>query len=354
MDVRMRRLLVVILTALACAGAARAYPWPVKPFDRQHPIRGFFGDPRTVYENGILANAFDGPAVTSFHQGIDIAAPNGTPVYAIEDGTVHYLGAATLNLVTDLGVTFQYFHVIPVAGEGQQAVARKTVLGYVQSPYGHVHITEIDFDTTLGVGRAVNPLQRGHLAPYRDRTVPRVREVVVRNQSGDVETPLGLCGRVELDVDAYDPQPMAVPGAYRGLPVAPALVQWWITRAGGKAVVPLRTEADFRRVLPPNAQFFGVYAKGTYENSPRFGAQQYPGMPGRYLFVLAGNFDTASLPNGTYVISVRVADVRGNRSVGTERISILNSARPGACPGSLPAPAGSEAPPSEPPSAGQP
>ena len=25
-----------------------AYHWPIKPFDRQHPIRGAFGDPRTL------------------------------------------------------------------------------------------------------------------------------------------------------------------------------------------------------------------------------------------------------------------------------------------------------------------
>jgi peptidase M23-like protein len=343
----MRRLLLVLIVALACAGTASGYPWPLKPFDEQHPIRGFFGDPRTVYENGILAGAFDGPSFISFHQGVDIAAPNGTPVYAVEDGTVHYLGAATLNLVTDHEVTFQYFHITPVAGEGQHAIAEKTVLGYVQPPYGHVHITEID-----GI-RAVNPLQAGHLTPYRDRTVPRVRDVVVRNLSGDVQTPVGLCGRIELDADAYDPQPVSVPGAYRGLPVAPALVQWWLTRIGGKVVVAPRTTADFRQTLPGNAQFFDVYAKGTYENSPRFGAQQYAGMPGRYLFLLSGNFDTTSLPNGNYVVSVRVADVRGNRSTGTERISILN-AKSGVCPGSLPAPPSSAPPPSEPSSSGQP
>ena len=329
----MRRLLLVMFVALACAGTASAYPWPLEPFDKQHPIRGFFGDPRTVYENGIPSGAFGGPAVTSFHQGVDIAAPNGTPVYAVEDGTVHFLGAATLNLVTDHDVTFQYFHVVPVAGEGQHAVARKTVLGYVQPPYGHVHLTEID--GILGVNRADNPLQRGHLTPYRDRTVPRVRDILVRNLSGDVQTPLGVCGRVELDVDAYDPQPLPVAGAYHGLPVAPALVQWWLTRVGGKTVVAPKTTADFRRRLPKNRQFFTIYAKGTYENSPRFGARQYTGMPGRYLFLLAGSFDTTKLTNGTYLVSVRVADVRGNRSTRTERISILN-AKSGACPVSLP------------------
>jgi hypothetical protein len=343
----MRRLLLVIVVALAAislasAGTASAYPWPVKPFDRQHPIRGFFGDPRTVYQNGILAGAFDGPSFMSFHQGVDISAPNGTPVYAVEDGTVHYLGAATVNLVTSHDVTFQYFHIVPVAGEGQQAVARQTVIGYVQRPFGHVHVTEID-----GI-HAVNPLARGHLTPYRDRTTPVVRDILVRNQGGDVQTPIGLCGRVELDVDAYDPQPMPVPGTYNGLPVAPALVQWSLARIGGKVVVPLKTAADFRGTLPGNGQFSNLYGKGTYENSPRFGKEQYPGMPGRYLFLLAGNFDTTSIPNGNYLIAVRVADVRGNHSLGTERFSVLN-ARSGVCPGSLPAPPATAPPPTEPP-----
>jgi hypothetical protein len=338
----MRRLFLVLFVALACASTASAYPWPFKPFNKQHPIRGFFGDPRTVYENGILAGAFDGPSFISFHQGVDIAAPNGTPIYAVEDGTVHYLGAATLNLVTNHDVTFQYFHIIPVAGEGQHAIAKHTILGYVQPPFGHVHITEID-----GI-RAVNPLQRGHLTPFRDKTTPVVRDIVVRNQSGEVQTPVGLCGRVELDVDAYDRQPMPVPGTYKGLPVAPALVQWSMTRVGGKVVVPLKTVADFRQTLPPNSQFGKFYAKGTYENSPRFGREQYAGVPGRYLFLLAGNYDTTNVPNGNYVILVRVADVRGNHSVGTERISILN-AKNGVCPGSLPAPPTTTPPPTEPP-----
>jgi hypothetical protein len=95
---------------------------------------------------------------------------------------------------------------------------------------------------------------------------------------------------------------------------------------------------DARSTLPPNSQFFDFYAKGTYQNSPRFGREQYSGMPGRYLYLLAGNFDTTNVPNGNYVITVKVADVRGNHSTGSERVSILN-AKNGVCPGSLAAPA---------------
>lgn len=338
----MKRFLLVLFVALVASAPASAYPWPFKPFDKQHPVRGFFGDPRTKYLNGILAGAFDGPSFLSFHQGVDISAPNGTPVYAVADGAVHYLGAATINLVTKRNETFQYFHMIPVVGEDQKVTAKRTILGYVQRPYAHVHLTEID-----GI-RAVNPLARGHLAPYRDRTKPRVHDVIARNQSGEVATPLGLCGRVQLVAEASDTQPMAVPGTEHDLPVAPALVQWSMTRIGGKVVVPLRTAADFRSQVPPNGVFTNVYGKGTYENGPRFGREQYPAMPGRFLFLLSPNYDTTRIPNGNYVIAVRVADTRGNRTTSTRRINVLNS-RSGVCPGSLPAPPTSEPPTDEPP-----
>ena len=45
----------------ACTG------WPLKPFDRAHPVRGMFNDPRIAGSS------------RSFHFGIDISAPNGTP-----------------------------------------------------------------------------------------------------------------------------------------------------------------------------------------------------------------------------------------------------------------------------------
>ncbi|HEY7968342.1 MAG TPA: M23 family metallopeptidase, partial [Candidatus Limnocylindrales bacterium] len=204
-------LLVLVLLALpvlALPAAAAAYPWPVKPFDRQHPIRGFFGDPRTVYAGDVGDNGIAGPGSFSFHQGVDIVAPDGTPVYAIADGRIRHMGAATLNLVTRNAVTFQYFHVVAVVGEGQHVVARRTVIGYVQAPFGHVHISEIRG------GRAVNPLQRGHLTPYFDSTRPTVASILVENQDGVVQDPTGLCGRVQIVADAFDTPPLRVTGKF--------------------------------------------------------------------------------------------------------------------------------------------
>ncbi len=166
----LRLVLVLSVLSLALASGAAAYPWPFKPFAKQHPIRGFFGDPRTVYENGVLSGGFDGPGFFSFHQGVDISAPNGTPIYPVVSGVAHYLGAATLNVDTGLWQgnerVFQYFHIVPIVGEGEHVIARQTILGYVQPPYGHVHLTEINGT------HSVNPLQKGHLTPYRDRTKP--------------------------------------------------------------------------------------------------------------------------------------------------------------------------------------
>jgi murein DD-endopeptidase MepM/ murein hydrolase activator NlpD len=58
--------------------AAPPHPWPVQPFDQQHPVRGFLVDPRTE------------GAGRTFHFSVDIAAPAGTPVYAVTHDKVSY------------------------------------------------------------------------------------------------------------------------------------------------------------------------------------------------------------------------------------------------------------------------
>jgi hypothetical protein len=333
---RHRLLLSIVLAAVALPAAAAAYPWPIKPFDRQHPVRGFFGDPRTVFVTGVSDNGIEGPGSFTFHQGVDIAAPDGTPVYAVADGRIRYEGAATLDLVTRGGTAvFQYFHIVSVVGEGQHVQARQTVLGYVQAPYGHVHVTEIEH------GHVVNPLQRGHLTPYADHTRPTVSRILVENQNGIVQPSLGLCGRVQLVADTFDTPPMRVPGRFDGLPVSPALVTWTITR-NSKVVLKRRVAADFRHRLPPNSRFWDVYARGTYQNDTRFGRAQYASTPGRYLFLLSKRFDTKKLRNGDYLLTVRATDIRGNTGIRSTSFSVLNSN--GGCRGSLAA----ESPPAPP------
>ena len=78
----------------------------MKPFDRQHPVRGLFGDPR-------IGRADDGAVARQFHFGIDVSAPNGTPVYATQSGTVSLLASGRRRDRLAARAEFSYWHIDP-------------------------------------------------------------------------------------------------------------------------------------------------------------------------------------------------------------------------------------------------
>ncbi len=320
MRFRLPLLLGCCLAALVAAAAASAYPWPLKPFNQQHPIRANFGDPRTRFLNTMLTDGLQGPGTFLFHNGIDIAAPEGTPVYPVISGKVRYIDESAISVKTKGRGVFQYFHLLVKVRNGQQVIAGKTVLGTVLRAYGHVHLSEIRG------GRVWNPLARGGIAPYRDHTVPQVRAINVRPTGSllpfDSAT---VCGTVSLVAAADDAAPMAVPGVFAGFPLSPALITWSLARVGGITYVDDVTATDFRTTIPASRYFWGVYARGSYQNAPRFSNRQYF-MPGRFLYNLASFVDTRSYPNGLYEIAVRVADMRGNNSEAALQFKIENHA----------------------------
>jgi hypothetical protein len=253
-----------------------AYAWPVKPFRHQHPVRGFFGDPR-------IAN--DGES-RQFHFGIDVSAPNGTPVYATLTGTayIHPLHSTTIGIVGQGGAEFSYWHVVPTVRTGQWVVAYRTVIGHIEEPYGHVHFSE------KRDGRYLNPLRRGALGPYTDDTRPTVRSVRV------------VAG--ELVAETYDETPIAVPRPWYDLPVMPALVRWHVVDGRGVAH-RWQTVVDFRTTIPSASAFDEVWAPGTTQNHVR--------APGHYRLVLTHSLH--GLPAGRFEVDVAVRDTRGNGSV---------------------------------------
>jgi murein DD-endopeptidase MepM/ murein hydrolase activator NlpD len=312
--------LFALALALVASASASAYPWPIKPFHQQHPIRANFGDPRTRFWNTMLTDGLDGPGLFQFHNGIDIAAAEGTPVYPILSGTVKLIDGSAM-LVRSPGHKFQYFHIKPAVHNGQHVIAQHTLLGRVIHAANHVHLTEIR-------GRRVwNPLARGGIAPYVDHTMPQVDAIFARPVNSLVAIDTGtLCGTVALVAAAHDTPPLAVPGTFAGFPVAPALVTWSLTRLDGLVYVPTIPAADFRTTLPVGRNFWNVYARGSFQNAPRFSNQQIH-MPGRFLYNLTQTFDTRSYPNGLYEVRTHVVDMRGNWSDGVEQFRIEN--RPG-------------------------
>ncbi len=277
--------------------AFASYGWPLKPFDRQHAVRSFFDDPRA-----------EGLDATSFHFGIDISAPDGTPVYAVADGVAR-LQPDSVALVASTGDrTFSYWHVDPVVADLTQVSAGQE-LATIKPGFGHVHFTEIH------AGKYVNPLRPGGIAPYVDATSPTVvslfAAVGTRKLSLDA-----LHGSADLLVDTYDTPPTPLPAPPWNLTrVAPALIRWRLVPQGA-ASARWRTAVDFRSFLAPKAKFASVYAPWTTLNGPD--------KPARLVYFLAHAWNSTRVPNGRYRLQVAVFDSQGNSARAGIWITVAN------------------------------
>lgn len=305
----------------ARAGADTSYGWPVKPFDRAHPIRGSFGDPRTLFHAPpTIDGLMHGGGSFSFHQGVDISAPDGTAVYPVLDGVVSTVTHEWIRVTSDGGRAFEYWHIHPAVYAGARVEAGKTLLGRILRESGHVHLTE------LLNGRAVNPLRPGHLTPYADHTRPVVTAISLRAAGSGPDLLANFVrGSLEFDAAAYDTPELPVPGAWKGLPVTPALVTWRIEHPNGKVAVATTIAVDVRQTVPENTAFWSTYARGTFQNMAVFGNHYSYLQRGSYVFRLTpGGFDTRRLRDGVYDLVVTVSDIAGNTGSASVRFTVHN------------------------------
>jgi hypothetical protein len=315
----MLRVALIACWAALAAGPAQAYPWPIKPFHRQHSIGGAFGDPRMVFARNLGDGALDGPGEFHFHNGVDIHAKPGTLVFPVTSGVANVLTRTQVEIDNPEHPSFRYVHLRVAVRDGQHVFAQRTVLGRITPWVGHVHFSE------LYRGRAVNPLARGHLEPYGDHTRPHVREIDFRDVHGRPASPLGLQGRVDVFADAYDLPVPFVAFPFLNRPVAPAVISWRVATPRGRIVLRERTPVDFRSFIPRQSAFWRVYGRGTYPNGPNFGGEFYKHMLGRYLFRLTPpKLDTRRFRDGSYVLTVTARDIRGNRGSLSQRFEVQN------------------------------
>jgi len=278
------------------------YPWPVKPFDHQHAVRGFFRDPR-IGDNG----------GKSFHTGVDVSAPDGTAVYAVAPGRVSIEGAQIVAVVAS-GRNFGYWHILPSVANGAD-VPLHGLLGHIAPGWGHVHLSERTPHPGPH-GSYWNPLRAGALTPFADYGAPVVSHIVTSRP------PDQLFGLVNFIVEAFDHPPISAPSPWHDIPVTPALIRWRLAQ-GANDIVPWRIAADFRTSFAPDVvansdlHFGDVYAPGTRQN--------HPNEPGLFRFWLARGFDTRSHPDGNYLLEVEAADVRGNASRGHLAVTFANA-----------------------------
>lgn len=294
-----------------------SYPWPLWPFDEAHPVRGNFGDPRTVFREGGPSSA-DAQGSFVFHNGVDIEAKAGRNVYPVVSGVVTEVREDEIVVSASRHRDFQYWHLLPAVRVGEQVRAIRTPLGRIRPEAHHVHLTEVDD------GLAQNPLAPGHLGPYTDRIAPTVQSIQLLDPQGRSVAPGLLHGRIELVASAYDLPSLPVEGAWLDMPVSPSALEWRLTTSGGEEIVPEQVAVDFRDGLPGNRQFWHVYSRGTYQNFPVVDREFMWRTPGRYLFDLTPDFlDTEQLPAGHYLLTVTALDVCGNSGSLTERVGVL-------------------------------
>jgi hypothetical protein len=265
------------------------YGWPLKPFHTQHPIRGKFGDPRI----GLSRVGVE----RSFHFRVDIAAPDGTAVYATITGRVRvpHAGHDVVSISGPNGRVFSYWHVVPAVATGTQATAYATLIGHVAAGWGHVHFAE------LRRGTALNPLRPGGLTPYRDSAPPVIVGVGVP-RAGLAVAPRHVRGRIDLVVQAYDAPSRLLPLDWREARFAPTFVRWCLVAPAGTRACS--TAVDFRRTLPRNDAYPGIYAYHTHQNRPQ--------RRGHYLIYLVRNWDPTRAAPGRYRLDLAVSDEQGN------------------------------------------
>jgi murein DD-endopeptidase MepM/ murein hydrolase activator NlpD len=299
-----------------------SYGWPVKPFDRQHPVRGSFGDPRSVFRgNPTVRGLMTSRCACSFHQGIDISAPDGTAVYPVRSGVVRIVTAEWIHVDSGDGTAFQYWHIGPRVQVGDHVQARETVLGHILRAAGHVHLTQ------LQDGRAVNPLAPGRIGPYADTTNPRVHEITFRaRDTGPELLPEYLHGRVEMVASASDEHAIPVQGKWNGMPITPAKLTYRVeTHPDRKVVIGETTAMDVSRTLPSTSDMWHTYARGSHMNQVKMGSHRYWYQPGVYLFKLTpALFDTRQLKDGVYRITVTAWDTARNHSSTSQVINVHN------------------------------
>lgn len=187
--------------------------YPLLPQNQQHYINGTVGEERGGRNR--------------FHYGLDMAAPDGTPVYSIEAGTLRKLGASVA-----IG-QYGYTHVVNCPFQTGDWVAANVLIGYIQNGQRHIHLQQSTNDLAGITGLEeqdgtpwINPI--AHLNPV-DNVAPDIDEARLyrqgNNNGAHITNDLTLFGQIDVRVNVEDAR-INADGTSNGFGVAPYIINY--------------------------------------------------------------------------------------------------------------------------------
>lgn len=168
-------ILLIIISfsfTIFCQSDTIKYPWPIYPQNQQRNIGGTFGEYRSTSTSG------------HYHNGTDMSANGGTPVYAVLSGTVadayddgdtgydSYIRIASI--IDGKTKYLTYYHTRPILSTGQSVNVGDQISTIA---IDHVHL--IDYRIGEGMsGNQINAIRPdGGVQPYNDTWKPYIRYV---------------------------------------------------------------------------------------------------------------------------------------------------------------------------------
>ena len=236
-----------------------------KPFDRPHPVRGYFNDPR-ISGNVARVPFWDRHRCPERHAGVRSARRRRAPPRSSSS-----LGAGRRGLFRLLA---RHPGSQPPPAD-QTAPACRSCRGTVAScPFRRAPRGCLSRSATAR--RAVPVAGHDQATRHENRFLP--------------QRP-GALSHIDLRARGRDRRgtpdaALKVPPPWDGLPVTPARLRWRVRR-GERTVRPWQTPIDLSKKLLPPEDFRRIYAPGTRQNRQ--------GKPGLYRFFLAHTWSTTLL-----------------------------------------------------------
>ena len=306
--------------------------WPLAPKNKAHGVYGTFLNPTTIWPSGMPG------AGVGYHAAIDIAVndangPQG--VFAIEGGRVHEAKHAVqttpLQQQVNSGVVgighFRYAHVVPSVAVGD-VVAPGQQIGHTVPGWWHIHLEELAW--VRGERLLLNPLRPGgKLAPVTDGKPPVISAMRIYPKADEAKPdprvlPLdAVRGTVVPVALAMDPFPL------KDWPKAP-VVPLHVYRASLKlehagAVVLERRLFQIDRVPGPTWQhYFRPLTRRSAPVAVCVVKKPKDCTSRLWLRLWENGWDTRTVPNGKYALTLTVEDTVGRKASRTLSFRVAN------------------------------